>query len=582
MKAKRRSIAWRLVLPAPLMVALCLAAAWWFVPRWAERNAIDGAVQAAVQTVNQFKTLRGYYTENVVKKATGNGLKAAVEHKAQPNAIPLPATMIHEMSALLAKNDTSVSLYSSYPFPNRAARVLDEFQKSAWDRLINEPDAVISRQETRQGRRVVRVAIADRMAGEACVGCHNNHPESPKKDWKLGDVRGVLEVVTAIDGPLARGAELSNAITWMIALAGGLLALITLLAARSVTRPLTRMARAMSRLAEGDRTVELEAHRRRDELGAMADAVAVFKRNAEEVDRLQVERETSRRQMEAGQRAALAKLADGFRSSVMQVVDGVGGAAGDMATISGTVTRLSDSMVGRAASVATAAERASGNVATVASAAEELSGSIREIAQQSGQSLQKAAQAVAEAERTDRSVQVLTEAASRIGDVVKLITAIAGQTNLLALNATIEAARAGEAGKGFAVVAGEVKSLAMQTAKATDEIAAQIASIQTASTDVAGAIRGIGATIGDINQVAAAIAAAVEEQGGATQEIARSAQHTASGTREVSGTIAEVAGAADESSAAAKRLLGATQGLTRLSQTLRGETEEFLAKLNAA
>jgi methyl-accepting chemotaxis protein len=582
MGVDRNSIIWRLVLPAPLMVALCLAAAWWFVPRWAERNAIDGAVQAAVQTVNQFKLLRGYYTENVVKKATANGLKAGIDHKAEANTIPLPATMIHEMSGLLSKNDTSVSLYSNYPFPNRASRVLDEFQKSAWDRLVKQPDAVISQQDVREGKRVVRVAIADKMSADACLGCHNNLPQSPKKGWSLGDVRGVLEVTSVIDAPLARGAELSNAITWTIAIAGGLLALLTLAAARHVAAPLTRMARSMTRLAEGDRAVELETRKRRDELGAMADAVAVFKRNAEEVDRLQAEQETSRRQMAEEQRAALNTLAEGFRSTVMTVVDGVGGAAGDMGSISGTVSKLSESMVGRASTVAAAAERASSNVSTVASAAEELSASIREISQQSGQSMRMAAQAVEEAQRTDRSMQGLTEAASRIGDVVKLITAIAGQTNLLALNATIEAARAGDAGKGFAVVAGEVKSLATQTAKATEEIAAQIANIQAATKDAAVAIRGIGGTIEEINRVATAIATAVEEQGSATQEIARSAQHTASGTQEVSTTIAEVAGAADESTTAAQRLLAATEGLTKLSETLRGETEQFLGKLNAA
>jgi methyl-accepting chemotaxis protein len=582
MALNRNSVIWRLVLPPPVMVGLCLAAAWWFMPRWAERNAVDGAIQAAVQTVNQFKLLRGYYTENVVKKVQANGLKAAVEHKAEANAIPLPATMIHEMSALLSKSDTSVSLYSIFPFPNRSARVLDQFQKDAWDRLVKEPDAVVSRQDVRDGKRVVRVAIADKMSGEACVACHNNNPQSPKRDWKLGDVRGVLEVTSGIDAPLARGAELSNGITLLIAVVGGVLALLTLLAARHVAAPLVRMANAMKRLAEGDRSVALDGKRRHDELGAMADAVAVFKRNAEEVDRLNAERETSRQQMEAEQRAALTALGQGFRSTVITVVDGVGTAARDMASISGTVARLSEAMVGRAATVAAAAERASTDVGTVASAAEELTSSIREIADQSGQSSRMAAQAVEETQRTDRSMQGLTEAANRIGDVIKLITAIAGQTNLLALNATIEAARAGEAGKGFAVVAGEVKSLATKTAKATEEIATQIASIQAATKEAATAIRGIGGTIDEVNRVATAIAAAVEEQGSATQEIARSAQSTAGGTREVSGTITEVAGAANESTAAARHLLEATEGLTRLPETLRGEIEQFLAQLNAA
>ena len=349
------------------MAALCVAVAWWYVPRWAERNAIDGAVQAAVQTVNQFKLLRGYYTENVVKKATANGLKAVVEHKTQGNAIPLPATMIHEMGELLSKNDSSLTLYSNYPFPNRGGRVLDEFQRNAWDRLVKEPDAVISDEETREGKRVVRVAIADRMSSEACVACHNSHAQSPKKDWKLGDMRGVLEVATVIDAPVARGAELSNSITLLIGGLVGVLALLSLLAARHVATPLVGMALAMTRLTRGDRSVQLETLGRRDELGVMAEAVSVFKDSMIETERLRAEQQAEQqRQIERGKKIE-ASVAS-FEKIIAEMVHTVSSASTELRSTAQAMTATAEETTRQSTTVAVVSEQATRNVQTVATA----------------------------------------------------------------------------------------------------------------------------------------------------------------------------------------------------------------------
>jgi methyl-accepting chemotaxis protein len=232
--------------------------------------------------------------------------------------------------------------------------------------------------------------------------------------------------------------------------------------------------------------------------------------------------------------------------------------------------------------VASASEEASSNVQTVASAAEEMSASVSEVGRQVQESSRIAGEAVRQAEKTDARIAQLSQAAGRIGDVVKLITAIAEQTNLLALNATIEAARAGEAGRGFAVVAQEVKALAAQTAKATDEISTQIAGMQTATLESVGAIKEIGATITRISEIATTIAAAVEEQGAATSEIARNVGEAARGTSQVAANIGDVNRGATETGSASTQVLASAQSLSRDSSRLKSELEAFLSTVRAA
>jgi methyl-accepting chemotaxis protein len=209
----RHSLKWQMIGPIPLMVIAAIAAVWLTVPRMIADNATNQAVLAGRTIATQFKTLREYYTESVVDKViTGGTFKASSDHKGDANAIPLPVTMILDLSTMLEKQNTAISLYSKFPFPNRANRRLDAFQQGAWDFLIKNPQGTYSRQEMLDGRHVVRVAVADTMVVEACVNCHNTIAGSPKKDWKLGDVRGVLEITSVIDAELANGAALSRSI----------------------------------------------------------------------------------------------------------------------------------------------------------------------------------------------------------------------------------------------------------------------------------------------------------------------------------------------------------------------------------
>lgn len=354
---------------------------------------------------------------------------------------------------------------------------------------------------------------------------------------------------------------------------------LALMIGSGIAGPIQRMTSAMQRLAGGDTQVEVPGRGRRDEIGAMAEAVQVFKENAIEKMQMEAAQVESARQAEKEKRQTMNALADGFERSVSSVVDGVSSAAEEMSNTSQSMADQANNAQTRATSVATAAEQATVNVQTVASASEELLASIQEISRQVVHANQIANKAVSEAERTNAIVVGLNDAAQKIGDVVKMINDIADQTNLLALNATIEAARAGDAGKGFAVVAGEVKSLASQTSKATDEIAQQINSVQTETTNAVTAIDQIRDIIDELNQISTAIASAMEEQSVTTQEITRNIEQAREGTEDVSRSIGVVSTAAQQTGSSAQEVLGAAKGLARQAASLRHEVDRFVTEV---
>ncbi|MCG8689955.1 MAG: nitrate- and nitrite sensing domain-containing protein [Minwuiales bacterium] len=351
---------------------------------------------------------------------------------------------------------------------------------------------------------------------------------------------------------------------------------------KGLTGALTRITRAMNALAGGDKTIEVPGTGRGDEIGEMADALNVFKENAIEADRLAEENAAAERKAEEQRRETLLKMADDLEGSVKGVVEQVASAATQMQSSAQAMSSTAEQTSRQSSAVAAASEEASTNVETVSSAAEELSSSIQEISRQMADVDKVSRNAVTTAGKTNETVQVLAEGAQKIGEVVGLINDVAEQTNLLALNATIEAARAGDAGKGFAVVASEVKSLANQTTKATEEISAQIGSVQSVAGDTVEAIGQIGTVIERISEIATAVASAVEEQNAATQEIARNVQQASAGTQEVSTHISGVREAADNTGKSAEEVLGAAGSLTQQSDVLRGEVDKFLSGLRAA
>lgn len=403
-------------------------------------------------------------------------------------------------------------------------------------------------------------------------------------------------------GPRAVSENLRNSLLAMST--SGLAVVLGILAAwligSSVSKPIRAMTSAMTTLAKGDKTADIPAVGRGDELGAMADAVVVFKENMIKAEALQAEQERLRAEQEEQKKRAetaeaeqkkraegqkkdeMNKLADTFESGVGSVVETVSVASTQLQSLADALSTTTSETNRQSTAVAAAAEQATVNVQTVAAAAEQLSASISEISRQVSQSSEMAQVAVSDVQRADNLIQGLAVASQKIGDILNLISDIAEQTNLLALNATIEAARAGDAGKGFAVVAAEVKNLANQTAKSTEEIGSQILGIQKATKEAVVAVQGVGKGIGEIGQVSSAIAAAVEEQSAATREIAENVQQASAGTADVASNIVGVTKSADETGQASSQVLESARGLSQEAETLRSQVNTFTQNVRAA
>jgi len=423
----------------------------------------------------------------------------------------------------------------------------------------------------------------------------------------LKDVNDAGAATRVIVGAVMSLDRLEQATAGAIFMAAVITAIMAALAAAAaflvgakITRPLSVLGGRVETMAAGQLADPVPGSARKDELGTMARSVELLRaalqegerlREAQKAAELQAQEEEKRREAEKiaaeetarqERRRALLALADDFEASVGKVVDGVAGTASTMQGSAEQLSATAEETTRQATAVAAASEQASANVQTVAAAAEELSKAGEEIARQIAKSNSVTQTAVLEAQNTDAKIKSLAEAASRIGEVVTLISDVASQTNLLALNATIEAARAGEAGKGFAVVASEVKTLANQTAKATDEISSQINAIQGATQEAVTAVRTIGATIAEVNDITTSIASAVEEQGAATREIAVNVQQAAASAQEVSGNIVGVNQASGETGQVAAQVLDASVDMARQAGELRAAVAEFLGRVRAA
>ncbi len=420
------------------------------------------------------------------------------------------------------------------------------------------------------------LGVTDGANQDVCFTCHGG----------MGMERG--EVIAVLSSSLSVAesqAQLHRILAWLIG--GGIIAtLLSVLGVRwilgrVIARPIRDMSLRMGQLATGDVGIEVPALDRRDEVGDIARAVQVFKNSAIAKQAMEAE---ARAQASARDRrmTRLEQLIAVFETAVAAVLESVGANAQRMTDTARRMVASADNATHLANSAAQHANQANANVRMVAGAAEELTASIREIAQQVGMSNSVAADATTEAEDANGRVQGLAGAAEKIGEIIEMITGIAEQTNLLALNATVEAARAGDAGKGFAVVASEVKNLARQTVRATEDISTQVSTIQRETSKTVYAIRGINTTISSMDGITTAIAAAIEQQGAATQEIARNIDDAATGTQEVYQNIADVTASIQETDIAAKDVLRAIENLQGEAVTLRTEVDRFLIDIRSA
>jgi methyl-accepting chemotaxis protein len=387
--------------------------------------------------------------------------------------------------------------------------------------------------------------------------------------------RASYDVVNAAMEQARLGIVIALVVAICIALGAGVVTVVT------TASPIRRLTAAMEQLSRRDLGTTIPDADRRDEIGAMARTVQVFKSGLVEADRLAAA-QTAEEAAKARRVAAIDVLVSDFDASSTRALDGLGVAAKALDSTAQSMSAIAKEATRQTTAASAAATQTTANVESVAAAAEEMASSIAEISRQVVRSKEIADRASDDVRRTNNAVASLTQATEKIGEVLTLIQAIAAQTNLLALNATIEAARAGEVGKGFAVVAAEVKGLANQTAKATDDIATQIAAVQKDSTETSVAIQAIGKTIEEVNEISASIAAAMEEQGASTNEISRNAAQAAAGTREMSETMIQVADAAGKSGAASAEVLQAAGDLSRRSGSLQAEVGGFLGAIKAA
>lgn len=561
MKFLANSIAWKVMLPIITFFALVLFALIAIVPQNLEQRLLQDVEASARNSVDQLKSLRHYYTQNIVQAVVSDtDISASTKHEGINGVIPVPATFLHDISGVMSSADTQYELYSPYPFKQRQGRSLDAFAQRAWDALNKQSDATYIEHSKQNGRDIVRVGVADTLNAQACVACHNAHPDSPKTDWQLGDVRGVLEVSVDVSEQFSSNQRFTAAlIAVLIVLLGAVLVVIRLSFYKFIQNRVRRINRAVDRVVEGDLSHELDC-------GASSDELAQVMRSLNRVTRSY--RETI--ELIGGAASKLKGRAAQLGDVVASATSGATKQALLSAHTQSAMTQMLDT-VDLVSAAADEANLAAGHTQTVSDQGRDVvAGSVTVIERMSTQ-----------AENSAEIIEKLQLSVERIGTVSSVIGSIAEQTNLLALNAAIEAARAGAHGRGFAVVADEVRALANKTMQSTEEINEIIAVLQTTTEamvssmaltneqagaavlqiqDTQRALASIGEQIAQINEVNARIKVSTDEQTATAAGVNESIHQIASISESVEQGAEQIASNAEDLDQLAQAMLVRCQG----------------------
>lgn len=557
------SLAAKLMIPVVLIGLILVGVSTSVMFSIKQRNTRLAGENTAQALAKQIVSLRTFYTKEIVSRAKKMGIEVNHDFAEHDDVLPLPATLVHTLGERMAQDypGTVIRLYSRHPFPHRAAeQTYDTFEQRAITALEQDPSTPITAMETVDGRLSVRYAVADLMR-PACVGFYNSHPESPKTDWKEGDLRGVVEVtvpVEAVEAAMTAGMMKvgGTVITGIVAA----LLVIFMLVRSTIVKPLAHLHQAAQGVSEGDLAIDMSVQSE-DEVGSLSQ---VFNR------------------MAASLRQRLATVTDSVvplhaTSGELSLV--AGQMTHNISTLSEAATTSAASakeMSANMTSVAVIAEQATGNVNMIATATEEMTSTVGEISQNAQQARQVTAEAVQSVSKASGRVDELGSSAQEISKVTDVIMEIAEQTKLLALNATIEAARAGEAGKGFAVVANEVKELAQQTNTATEDIRLKIETMQRSADGTVQDIAQIHQVITNVNDLVTSIAAAVEEQSITTRDIAGNVVQAATGIREMTGTVTQAAAASQTIAEGAETVSQASDEMETFHAQLTAQAEALV------